>query len=145
MKIYLGTDHAGFEMKEKMKSWLEKLGHEVVDKGAFEFTEDDDYPDFIIPVADSVASEVDSFGVVFGGTGQGEAFTANRTRGVRAIVYYGGSLDIVKLGREKNNANILSIGARFVSQEETQEAIKVFLETSFSRDERHVRRINKAG
>ena len=153
MKIYIGTDHAGFELKEKIKVYLEELnlGYEVQDFGAMNFVEDDDYPDYIKQVADAVAKDAGSFGIIFGGSGQGEAMCANRTSGVRAAVFYGqkellgGSdeFEIVKLAREHNDANILSIGARFVTEDEAKFACELFLSAKFSGDERHVRRINK--
>ena len=143
MKIYLGADHAGFELKEKLRSYLTDLGHDVEDKGAFSFVSGDDYPDFVMPVAESVSSDKESLGVVLGGSGQGEAMVANRVNGVRAIEYYGGNLDIVRLGREHNNANIISLGARFITEEEAINAVKIFLETPFSNEERHARRVSK--
>ena len=143
MTIYLGCDHAGFELKEKIKDFLTKQNLEVIDKGAFKFDQNDDYPDFIIPTATAVAQDSESFGIILGGSGQGEQMSANRIKGVRALEYYGGNLEIVKLGREHNNANILSLGARFVNEEEAFSAINLFLNTPFSNDERHLRRINK--
>ena len=141
--IYIGSDHAGFELKEKLKIYLNKLGYEVADKGAFSIDEKDDYPDFIVPVAEAVSSDSDSLGIVLGGSGEGEAISANKIDGIRAIEYYGNNLEIVKLGREHNDANILSLGARFVKEEDAKEAVKLFLETKFSGDERHIRRIKK--
>jgi len=161
MKIYLGTDHAGFELKEKIKVYLEELelGYEVQDLGAFNFVADDDYPDFIKLVAESVAGDKGSFGIIFGGSGQGEAMCANRTKGIRAVVFYGekeplGEVDaegrkssdpfeMVKIVREHNDANILSIGVRFVTEDEAKFACELFLSTKFSGEERHLRRINK--
>lgn len=153
MKIYLGTDHAGYELKNKLKDYLSSLGHEVEDKGPFVFDKEDDYPDFIFPVAHAVAEDAGSFGVILGGSGQGEAICANRVKGVRAGVYYGDIsnqtdsdgkvIDMITSLREHNNANILSIGARFLDEEKVKIAIKKFIETSFPKDERHVRRINK--
>ncbi|HIP50334.1 MAG TPA: ribose 5-phosphate isomerase B [Candidatus Pacebacteria bacterium] len=144
MKIYLGTDHAGYDLKEKLKQFLvEDLGHDVTDFGAESFDEGDDYPDFIVPVARAVATDDGSFGIVFGGSGQGEAMSANREHGVRAVVYYGGPTEIITLSREHNNANILSIGARFISLEEAKNVVKLWLGTEFSGNERHQRRINK--
>lgn len=143
MKIYIGSDHAGFILKEKIKEYLSSLKYEVIDKGAFELNPTDDYPDFIIPTAEAVASDDESLGIVLGGSGEGEQISANKVDGIRALEYYGGPLEIVKLGREHNNANILSLGARFVSEGEALEAVKIFIETPFSNDERHVRRINK--
>ncbi len=143
MKIYIGSDHAGYELKEKLKIFLEEMGHNVTDKGAFKLDNEDDFPDFIVPVAKAVANDEGSFGIILGGSGQGEAMSANKIDGVRATEYYGGDPEIIKVSREHNDANILSLGARFVSEEEAQEAIRLFLETKFSGDERHVRRIKK--
>lgn len=143
MKIYIGSDHAGFLLKEKLKIHLTLLGHDVVDKGAFSLNENDDYPDFIKPTAEAVSKDEGSMGLILGGSGEGEAIDANKIHGIRAIEYYGKNLEIVKLGREHNNANILSLGARFLSEEEAKEAVETFLNTKFSLDERHIRRINK--
>ncbi len=144
MKIYLGTDHAGYDLKEQLKKFLaEDLGHDVTDFGADSFNENDDYPDFIVPVAKAVANDSDSFGIILGGSGQGEAMTANRERGVRAVVYYGGPIEIIKLSREHNNANILSLGARFLSIDDAKSVVKLWLDTPFSQKERHQRRIKK--
>lgn len=144
MKIYLGSDHAGFETKNKIKVFLKELGYQVHDEGAFEFVADDDYPDFIKIVAAQVASEPEnSRGIIFGGSGQGEAIVANRYPGVRAAVYYGGSDEIIRLSRVHNNANVLSIGARFVDAEKAKEVIKLWLGTPFDGEERHARRITK--
>lgn len=148
MKIYLGTDHAGFELKEKVKVFLEQeINCEVEDCGAFELNENDDYPDFIFPVAEKVAKDwkngVENLGIIFGGSGQGEAMVANRVNGVRATVYYGGLREIIRLSKEHNNANVLSLGGRFISFEEVKKVIKLWLETDFSGEERHLRRIEK--
>lgn len=143
MRIFIGSDHAGFELKQKLIPFIESLGHEVIDKGAFAFDEHDDYPDFIIPVANEVATDSSSRGIILGGSGQGEAIVANRVSGARAVVFYGGPLDIIELSREHNDANILSLGARFVSEGEAETAVQLWLETEFSNDERHVRRIRK--
>lgn len=159
MKIFIGADHSGFVLKSKIIEYLMSLNYEVEDKGAISFDKDDDYPDFIIPVAESVVGEDGSLGIVMGGSGQGEAMCANKTKGVRAVVFYGpmvpksdvdisgrestNPFEIVKLARIHNNANILSLGVRFVNEEEAKAAVKVFLETKFSGDERHLRRINK--
>lgn len=141
--IYLATDHAGFEMKETIKQFLEEKGHEVKDLGAFSYDEGDDYPDHVSKVGNAVSEDSESFGFVFGKSGQGEAMVCNRHKGVRAGVYYGGEIEIIKLLREHNNANILSIGAGFVNEEEAKQVVSLFLETPFSVDERHVRRISK--
>ena len=148
MKIYLGSDHAGFHHKEIVKEFLEKeTAYNIVDKGAFEFVKTDDYPDLITPVAICVAEDqkngIESCGIIFGGSGQGESIVANRFVGVRCAVYYGGPREIVALSREHNDANILSIGARFVVEGDVVEIVKLWLSTEFSGDERHVRRIGK--
>ncbi|MCX6753373.1 MAG: RpiB/LacA/LacB family sugar-phosphate isomerase [Candidatus Nomurabacteria bacterium] len=143
MKIYIGADHAGYELKEKLKTYLGGLKYEVIDKGAFTLDPSDDYPTFIHPVAESVAGDETSRGIVLGGSGQGEAIDANRVKKVRACEYYGGTSEVVRVSREHNNANILSIGARFVTEDQAKEAVKVFLETEASNDERHIRRNNE--
>ncbi len=143
MKIYIGSDHAGYELKEKLKVYLGELGHEVDDKGAYSKDANDDYPDFIVPVAQAVVADGFSIGIVLGGSGEGEEMSANKVDGVRACEYYGGNLEIVKLSREHNDANVLSLGARFVSEEEAKQAVKIFIETPFSGDPRHIRRISK--
>ncbi|MEI6316753.1 MAG: RpiB/LacA/LacB family sugar-phosphate isomerase [bacterium] len=143
MKVFIGTDHAGFELKETLKTYLSELGYDVSDKGAFQFDAGDDYPDFVQPVAEIVGETPESFGIVLGKSGQGEAMCANRFKGIKCAVYYGGDLEIVKLEREHNNANILSLGAQFVTPEIAKEAVKLFLETKFSGEERHVRRLAK--
>lgn len=143
-KIYIGADHAGYELKEKLKIYIkDDLYLEIIDKGAFSLNEKDDYPDFIIPVAEAISQEENSLGIILGGSGQGEGISANKIDGIRAIVFYGGNLEIVKLGREHNNANILSLGARFTKEDEAKKAVKIFIETKFSEEKRHIRRINK--
>ena len=143
MKIYIGSDHAGFELKEKLKEYVHELGYEVIDKGAFTLNPVDDYPDFIGPTAQAVEEDPESMGIVLGGSGQGEQMDANKFKGIRALEYYGGTLEIVTLARQHNNANILSLGARFITEDEAKKTVKLFLETPFSNDERHIRRINK--
>lgn len=143
MRIHIGSDHAGFELKEKLVNFLRELGHEVVNHGASAFDEKDDYPDFVIPVAKAVSQDSESRGIILGGSGQGEAMAANKISGARAAVYYGGPIEIAKLSREHNDSNILSFGARFISEDEAKKVAKIFLETKFSEDERHIRRIGK--
>jgi ribose 5-phosphate isomerase B len=152
MKIYLGSDHAGFGLKEKLIPFLKEIGHEVEDKGAHEYNEDDDYPDFIIPVAREVSMRPNEVrGIIFGGSGQGEAMAANKFRHVRATVFYGQAScvvedtheSIIKISRMDNDANILSIGARFVTEEEMKTAVHEWLETPFKNTERYIRRIQK--
>lgn len=160
MKIYFASDHAGFELKNKLIPFVKELGFDAVDMGPYEYDANDDYPDFCREVAKAVADDPENnFGIVIGGGGQGEAIAANRFARVRAAVFYGprqaiSSVDIsgressdpyecIKLAREHNDANILSLGARFVTEAEAKQAVKIFLETKFSGDERHVRRIKK--
>lgn len=145
MKIYIGTDHAGYEMKEKLASYIEKeLGETVADMGAHQEDTNDDYPDFISLVAKEVSDQPNAArGIIMGGSGQGEAIVANRYPNVRAAVYYGGPLEIVKFSREHNNANILSLGARFLDLDLAKQAVKLWLDTAFTEEERHVRRLRK--
>ena len=142
MKIHLATDHAGLELKEKVKLYLSDLNYEVIDHGAYEYDALDDYPDFIFPCANAVSNDPKSKGVILGGSGQGEAMAANRVKGVRAAVFYNGPDEIIKLSRQHNNANILSLGARFMSEEEMYKIIEVWLITDFESG-RHQRRIEK--
>jgi len=142
-KIFLGTDHAGFELKEEVKKYLRKLGYGVEDRGAFKLDAEDDYPDFISAAAKEVAKNPAGKGIIFGGSGQGEAIVANKIKGIRAAVFNSDNLEIIKLSRTHNDANILSIGARLVSKETALKAIKLWLETDFSSEARHKRRLNK--
>jgi ribose 5-phosphate isomerase B len=143
MKIYLATDHAGFELKEKIKEFLVDAGHEVEDFGARSYDPQDDYPDYILKAAEAIAKYPEGRAIILGGSGQGEAMVANRHKGVRAVVYYGGDKRVLELSREHNDANTLALGARFLNDPEAFEAVKLWLETPFSGDERHVRRIGK--
>jgi ribose 5-phosphate isomerase B len=144
MKIYLATDHAGFPLKEEVKKYLEDKGEEVYDCGALTLEPGDDYPSYMVQAAENIqkdALHAPSYAIIFGGSGQGEAIVANRFRHVRAIVYAGGNLELVKLGREHNDANVLSIGARFVTLQEAVQAIELFFSTEFAHEERHADRI----
>lgn len=144
MTIYLASDHAGFALKEELRGFLIAEGYDVVDLGPSRYDEKDDYPDFALPVARKVAEDpAHTRGIVLGGSGEGEAMAANRVRGVRAAVWYGKNDRIITLSREHNDANVLAIGARFVSAEEAKNAVKLWLETPFSADARHVRRLAK--
>lgn len=143
MKIYLASDHAGFELKEKVKNFLKENGYDVEDCGAHTFDKNDDYPDFISKAAGKVSENPEDRGIIFGGSGQGEAIVANKFPGVRAVVFYGSEPDIIPLSREHNNANILSIGARFVEEKELLPLIHKWLKAKFPGDERHARRIRK--
>ncbi len=157
VKIYFATDHAGFEIKEELLAFVrDELGYEVEDSGAYEYNASDDYPDFVHTAARAVSKDPEnSRAIIIGGSGQGEAMAANRHEGVRAAVYYGepqvgpqadadGTLmDILTLSREHNNANVLSLGARFMSDDEMKVATKRWLGQKFSAVDRHERRIRK--
>lgn len=144
MTIYLGADHRGFKLKEKIKNWLSEWGYKYQDLGAFELNNLDDYPDFIFLVAEKVSQDPkNNKGIILGASGQGEAIAANKLKGVRAVVYYGGPEKIITLAREHNDSNILSLGASFLSEKTAKKAVKLWLETKFSGHLRHRRRINK--
>jgi ribose 5-phosphate isomerase B len=143
--IYFATDHAGFNLKNFLLSFVrDELGCEVVDCGALEFNDSDDYPDFIHVAAQAVSEAPQARkAIIFGHSGQGEAIVANRYNGVRAVVYYGSEPEIIKLSREHNDANILSLGAHFLTQETAKEIVATWLNTEFTAVERHQRRILK--
>ena len=142
MRVHLATDPAGFELKNSIKTYLIDKGYDVMDHGAHDHDPLDDYPDFIFPCAKAIASEEDSRGIILGGSGQGEAMAANRIKGVRAAVYYNGPEQIVKLSREHNNANVLSLGARYMTAKEIYDIIDLWLNEPFVGG-RHQRRIEK--
>ena len=159
MKIALSTDHTGLDQLVEIEKYLNTLGYECVDYGPKKLSPADDYPDFIIPAARSVASGETDRGIILGGSGQGEAMVANRIKGVRCSVFYGPAVakrvvdasgrtshnpyEIINLSRQHNNANMLSLAARFVSLEDMKKVIKLWLETEFSNEPRHLRRIKK--
>ena len=142
MKIHIATDHAGLDLKIIIRDYLIEKGHNVTDHGAHTYDALDDYPDFIFPCAKAVAADSESRGIILGGSGQGEAMAANRVKGVRAAVFYNGPDEIVKLSREHNNANILSLGARFMTENEIYDVIEMWLNEPFEGG-RHQRRIEK--
>ena len=153
-KIFIASDHAGYELKEALNVFLRERGMETDDGGPVAFDPQDDYPEYILPMAAKVGQEKGSFGIAIGASGQGEAIVANRIKGVRAVVYYGPAshrqtditgkqLDLLTSTRAHNDANILCLGARFLTAEEAKEAVMAWLSTPFSGEERHVRRINK--
>lgn len=141
MKVYVGSDHGGFRLKEELKGYLGKLGYEIEDMGAHALVDGDDYPDFVIPVGEKVMGIPGSFGVIIGRSGNGEAMAANKVRGVRAALCR--IVEDARLAKEKNDANVLSLGADFVDLETAKQIVKTFLETPFSNAERHARRIKK--
>lgn len=142
MKIYFATDHAGFDLKNKIFNYVKDLGYEVEDCGAYELNPTDDYPEFIKRASQKVSENPNNTkAIIFGGSGQGENMVANKFKNIRSVVFYGGPIEIIKLSREHNDSNVLSLGARFISEDEAKEAVKIWLETPFSEDERHIRRI----
>lgn len=159
MKIHLATDHTGVELKNKVKEFLEKEGYDVIDCGAYEYDKYDDYPDWIGKAAKNVSEHPTERGIIFGGSGQGEAMVANKFKNVRCGLFYSPALptqavniegdkstdpfEILKLTREHNQANMLSIGFRFVKDEDVYQAIKVWLAAPDPTEERHKRRVEK--
>ena len=147
MQILISSDHAGFELKNILTDYVAELGHTITDMGPIEYNESDDYPDLIAPLASKISSSAEGtdslLGIIIGGSGQGEAIVANRFSDVRAGVLNCHNLELVSLMRQHNDANIISIGARFVSSDIAKQAIKLFIETAFSRDTRHERRIKE--
>jgi ribose 5-phosphate isomerase B len=139
MKIYLGSDHGGFNLKEKVKEYLKSQGYEVVDRGAFQLDKDDDYPNFIFSAAQSVAEDPKSLGIIFGKSGNGEIIAANKVKGVRAALCL--NREMAALAREHNHANILSLGAEFVKMDDVNAIVDTFLTTDWSNAERHARRV----
>lgn len=147
MNIYISSDHAGFDLKNVLVKYIADMGHEVVDMGPSVYDESDDYPDLIAPLATKISSlarnGAHTLGIIIGGSGQGEAIVANRFSHVRAGVLNSEDIELVRLMREHNDANVLSIGARFVSTDFAKEAVSVFIDTPFSSDPRHDRRIKE--
>lgn len=151
MKIFIGTDHAGYVLKEKLVSFLQAQGHEVVDKGAFGYDEQDDFPDFTIPVAQEVSRNPNAVrGIILGATGEAEAIAANKLPHTRAVVFYGKSqsvvddeADVIVRSREHNDTNILILGARFLTEDMMMNAVTLWLNTPFGREEKHIRRLAK--
>ena len=144
MKIFISSDHAGFELRAFLVERLSLAGHDIKDFGPKEYSPEDDYPDYVSLVAKEMSHNPSGArGIVIGGSGQGEAMCANKFYGVRAAVYYGCNMDIVKLSREHNDSNVLSLGARFLSHADALNAVNIWLNTAFSSDERHKRRVQK--
>lgn len=157
MKVYFAADHAGFELKNTLLSYVrDELGHEVEDCGAYQFDAADDYPEIIARAARALSKDaqkrVAARAVVLGGSGQGEAIVANRFSGVRCALYYGApgqdqidaggkQLDMIASTREHNNSNALSLGARFLSEDEAVKIVKLWLSTPYGEESRHARRI----
>ena len=141
MRIHIGSDHAGLELKNELVSYLSLKGYEVKDHGPHEYDALDDYPDFCIPCAQAVVADPGSLGIVLGGSGNGEQIAANKVKGVRAALAW--NIATARLAREHNDANVIGVGGRMHSVEECKAIIEAFITTPFSNDERHVRRIKK--
>lgn len=159
MKIALATDHTGLEQLREIQEFLERAGHDCQNFGPTNLNPDDDYPDFIFPAAKAVAKSDCEVGIIMGGSGQGEAIAANRIKGIRCAVFYGPAvprraidaeghkshdpLEIVRLERRHNNANMLSLAARFLSLDDMKRVVTLWMETDFEGQARHARRIKK--
>ncbi|MDO5662250.1 MAG: ribose-5-phosphate isomerase [Brachybacterium sp.] len=140
MRVHIGTDHAGFELKNHLVRNLTEKGHQVTDHGAHEFDALDDYPPFCTAVGKAVVEDAGSFGVVIGGSGNGEQIAANKVPGVRAALVW--NEDTARLARQHNDANVISVGARQHSTDELEHLIDLFLAEPFSEEDRHQRRID---
>lgn len=141
MRIHIGSDHAGLELKGALVEYLESKDHTVIDHGPHEYDALDDYPDFCIPAAIATVADFGSLGIVLGGSGNGEQIAANKVKGVRAALAW--SVETAILAKEHNDANVVGIGGRMHSIEECKAIIDAFIQTPFSQDERHTRRIKK--
>ena len=141
MRIHIGSDHAGLELKAELIKHLTDNGHDVTDHGPHEYDALDDYPDFCIPAAEAVAKDPSSLGIVLGGSGNGEQMAANKVKGIRAALAW--SIETAKLARDHNNANVIAVGGRMHEISLVKEIIDTFIASPFSNDERHVRRIKK--
>jgi ribose 5-phosphate isomerase B len=141
MRVHIGCDHAGLELKQHLIGWLREHGHEPVDHGPFRLDPQDDYPVFCLRAAEGVAGDAGSMGIVIGGSGNGEQIAANYVPGIRAALVW--SDETATLAREHNNANVISVGGRMHTVEEMTRFVEVFLTTPFSGEERHVRRLEQ--
>ena len=141
MRIHIGSDHAGLELKSALIEHLVNNGHDVTDHGPYEYEALDDYPVFCIPTAEAVAKDPTSLGIVLGGSGNGEQISANKVKGIRAALAW--SPEIAKLSREHNNANVVAVGGRVHTLDVSKAIVDAFINTPFSKDERHIRRINQ--
>ena len=139
VRVYLGSDHAGFELKEALVEWLRAAGHEPVDCGPGTYEPDDDYPVYVMHAARGVADDPGSLGIVIGGSGNGEQIAANKIPGIRAALAW--TEETAKLARQHNDANVLSLGARMYSSTDAVGFARIFVETPFSQDARHARRL----
>jgi ribose 5-phosphate isomerase B len=141
MRVHLGSDHAGLELKQHLAKHLEATGHEIIDHGPHQYDPEDDYPPYCLRAGEAVVADPESLGVVIGGSGNGEQIAANKVKGVRAALAW--SLETAKLGRQHNNANVVAVGARMHSVEEATSFVEAFLAEPFSQNPRHIRRIEE--
>ena len=141
MKIYIASDHGGYELKKELVNYLQEKGYTIEDMGNKKEDPQDDYPDFTLPLAEKVAKEMGATGIILGRSGNGEAIVANKVKGIRAAVCL--NVKMAKMAREHNNANILSLGADYVDLKTAKAIVDTFLETFFSKEEKHKRRVNK--
>jgi ribose 5-phosphate isomerase B len=139
VRVYLGSDHAGFELKARLIEWLTSAGHDPVDCGPHVYVPDDDYPVYVMRAAQAVATDPGTLGIVIGGSGNGEQIASNKIPGIRAALAF--SDETAQLARQHNDANVLSLGARMYSDDEALGYAKVFVATPFSGEPRHVRRL----
>jgi len=139
MRVYLGSDHAGYELKQAIVEHLESSGHEPVDCGAFAYDAEDDYPAFCISAAERTLADPESLGIVIGGSGNGEQMAANKVTGIRCALVW--SEETAVLARQHNDAQVVAVGGRMHTVEEMTRFVEVFLATPFSEEERHARRI----
>ena len=141
MRVHIATDHAGFDLKQYLVEQLAADGHELIDHGAADYDPQDDYPRYCLPCGEAVVAEPGSLGIVIGGSGNGEQIAANKVPGVRAALAY--NPELASLARQHNDANVVSVGARMLSQDAALEIVRTFVATDFSGDERHARRIEQ--
>ncbi|MGV1007441.1 MAG: ribose-5-phosphate isomerase [Dermatophilaceae bacterium] len=139
MRVHIGGDHAAYELHRDLVAHLREAGHEVIDHGALAYRDDDDYPVYVLRAAEGVAGDPGSRGVVLGGSGNGELIAANKVAGIRAA--YTPSVELARLAREHNDAQVMALGGRFVGSEDAIAITEVFLGTAFSTDPRHARRL----
>jgi len=141
MRVHLGSDHAGLELKQHLAKHLTEAGHEIIDHGPHQYDPEDDYPPYCLRAGEAVVADPGSLGVVIGGSGNGEQIAANKVKGVRAALAW--SLETARLGRQHNNANVVAVGARMHSADEATSFVDAFLAEPFSQNPRHIRRIDE--
>ncbi len=140
MRLHIGGDHAAYELQRALVAWLTEQGHDVVDHGPEDYDDQDDYPVYVLRAAEAVAEEPGSLGIVLGGSGNGEQMAANKVRGIRAALCH--TVELARLAREHNDAQVISLGGRFTTLEEAKQMVQAFVDTAFSGAERHQRRVD---